>query len=280
MIDLFAPSLAGDARLRQAWSRYERQAASPGSTVAIVRLIYESDVRPPLAGDPGRRRSSSIGRRRAGFASSTAGTSPSHIAGADARGAARRRQPDLGRRPGRHRRRDPGVPDRRASGARAAPRPRDRPVHRHRRVDRAWRPELGDARWQALLDEHHRTARRLLERFGGREVKTTGDGILATFDGPARAVRCATAMRDAVASSASRSVPGCTPARSRSQGDDIGGLAVHIGARISALASDGEVLVSGTVKDLVVGSGIAFEDRGTHDLKGVPGEWRLFAVIV
>jgi class 3 adenylate cyclase len=108
-------------------------------------------------------------------------------------------------------------------------------------------------------------------------VKTTGDGFLATFDGPARAVRCAIALRDAVRELDLEIRAGLHTGEIEVQADDISGLAVHIGARIASLADQSEVLVSGTVKDLVVGSGITFEDRGLHVLKGVPGEWRLFA---
>jgi class 3 adenylate cyclase len=140
--------------------------------------------------------------------------------------------------------------------------------------------EIGDTRWQAELSEHDRTARRLLERFGGREVKTTGDGFLATFEAPTRAVRCALGLRDAVRGMGLEIRAGVHTGEIEVRTDDIAGLAVHIGARIAALAGDGEVLVSGTLRELVVGSGIGFEDRGPHVLKGVPGEWRLFAASV
>jgi class 3 adenylate cyclase len=138
--------------------------------------------------------------------------------------------------------------------------------------------ELGDAAWRALLAEHHRTARSLLERHGGREVKTTGDGIVATFDGPARAIRCAIAIRDAMRLLGLEVRAGLHAGEIELQGDDIAGLTVHIAARVESLADPGEVVVSRTLKDLVVGSGVAFSDRGTHALKGVPGEWQLFAV--
>ena len=137
---------------------------------------------------------------------------------------------------------------------------------------------MGDGRWHALLDDHFRVTRQQLDRFGGLEIKTVGDGILATFDGPARAVRCAVAIRDARARPGLEVRAGLHTGEIEVEPDDIAGIAVHIGARISALANGGEVLVSGTVKDLVVGSGLVFEDRGTHEFKGVPGEWRLFAV--
>ncbi len=138
--------------------------------------------------------------------------------------------------------------------------------------------ELGDARWHTLLADHNRVVRRHLERFGGREIRVIGDGFLATFDGPARAVHCAIAIRDEVRELGMDIRAGLHVGEIEVHPDDIAGLAVHLGARVSALAGAGEVLVSSTVKDLVVGSGLTFEDRGTHDLKGIPGEWRLFAV--
>jgi class 3 adenylate cyclase/alpha-beta hydrolase superfamily lysophospholipase len=138
--------------------------------------------------------------------------------------------------------------------------------------------ELGDKRWRWLLDEHEAVVRRQLDRFGGREVKTTGDGFLATFDGPARAVRCARAIADAVLPLGIDVRAGLHSGECELRNGDIGGIAVHIGARVSARATAGEVLVSGTVRDLVIGSGIEFEDRGEQELKGVPGSWRLFSV--
>lgn len=138
--------------------------------------------------------------------------------------------------------------------------------------------ELGDRRWHTLLDEHHALVRRELEAFQGREIKTTGDGVLATFDGPARAIRCAVALRRGVRSLGLEIRAGLHTGEVEVMGDDIGGIAVHIGQRVSALASVGEVLVSRTVVDLVAGSGTAFESRGEHKLKGVPGHWTLFAV--
>jgi class 3 adenylate cyclase len=136
--------------------------------------------------------------------------------------------------------------------------------------------ELGDERWRRLLGEHNLVARRLIERFGGTLVDTAGDGMFATFDGPARAVRCAMAIREGMAELGLEIRAGLHTGEIELQGDDVTGLAVHIGARISALAQGGEVLVSSTVRDLVVGSGLVFDDRGTHELKGVPGEWRIF----
>jgi pimeloyl-ACP methyl ester carboxylesterase/class 3 adenylate cyclase len=137
--------------------------------------------------------------------------------------------------------------------------------------------ELGDRRWRELLDSHDRLTREQLERYRGREVQTTGDGFLATFDGPARAINCAESIIRRVDSLGVGIRAGLHTGELELRGEDVGGMAVHIGARIGALASGGEVLVSRTVKDLVVGSGIEFGERGTRELKGVPGEWQLFA---
>jgi class 3 adenylate cyclase len=136
---------------------------------------------------------------------------------------------------------------------------------------------LGDRRWRALLDEHHAMIRRIIARFRGREVKTTGDGFLATFDGPARGVRCACAIADEIRSLGIDVRAGLHTGECEMIGDDVGGIAVHIGARVAALAGAGEVLVSGTVKDLVAGSGLRFASRGATTLKGIPGEWQIFA---
>jgi len=139
--------------------------------------------------------------------------------------------------------------------------------------------ELGDRRWRELLHEHDSLVRRELERFRGRFVKSTGDGVLATFDGPARGIRCAGRVVECVRELGLELRAGLHTGESEVIGDDVGGLAVHIGARVSRAAGPGEVLVSSTVKDLVVGSGLEFDDRGTRELRGVPGEWRLFAVM-
>ena len=138
--------------------------------------------------------------------------------------------------------------------------------------------ELGDSRWRGLLESHDEIVRRQLERHRGRPVKTLGDGFLATFDGPARAIRCAGAINEEVRRLGVEIRAGLHTGECEAMGDDVGGLAVHIGARVGAKAGPGEVLVSSTVKDLVVGSGIEFAERGTHKLKGVPGQWRLYAV--
>ncbi len=138
--------------------------------------------------------------------------------------------------------------------------------------------EMGDRDWHALLDAHDAIVRSQLARFRGREVNTSGDGFLAMFDGPQRAIRCAMAIRDAVQTLGIQVRAGLHTGECEVRGDDIGGIAVHIGARVSALAGPNDVLVSSTLRDLVIGSGLEFEDRGAHELKGVPGEWHLFAV--
>jgi class 3 adenylate cyclase len=138
--------------------------------------------------------------------------------------------------------------------------------------------EIGDRDWRALLDAHDAIVRVQLNRFRGREMNTSGDGFLAMFDGPQRAIRCAMAIRDAVQALGIEVRAGLHTGECEVRGDDIGGIGVHIGARVSALAGANDVLVSSTLHDLVIGSGLEFEERGAHQLKGVPGEWRLFAV--
>ena len=140
---------------------------------------------------------------------------------------------------------------------------------------------LGDRRWKELLAVHDALVEAEIKRFRGRMVRSTrdsGDGALATFDGPGRAIRCACAIRDAVRSLGIDVRAGLHTGEIELRGDDVAGLAVHIGARVSALAGAGAVFVSSTVKDLVAGSGIDFEDRGEHELKGVPGSWKVYAV--
>ena len=137
---------------------------------------------------------------------------------------------------------------------------------------------LGDHRWRDLLDQHDRLVRRELDRHRGREVKATGDGVLATFDGPARGINCARAICERVRPLGIEVRTGLHTGECELRNGDVGGIAVHIGARVAGMAGAGEVLVSGTVKDLVVGSGLEFADRGTHSLKGAPGEWHLYVV--
>lgn len=138
---------------------------------------------------------------------------------------------------------------------------------------------LGDAAWRKRLDAFHRGARQQLDRFRGRLIDTAGDGVFATFDGPARAVRCGIALSRELRSAGIEVRSGVHTGEVEKMGEKVGGLAVHIGARVMALAQPGEVLVSSTVKDIVAGSGLRFDERGTQVLKGVPGEWRLFSAV-
>jgi class 3 adenylate cyclase len=137
--------------------------------------------------------------------------------------------------------------------------------------------EAGDRRWRDLISRHDELTRRQIERFRGREIKTLGDGFLATFDGPARGIECAASIRDGVQPLGIEVRAGLHTGECELAGDDVRGMAVNIGARIGGLAGPSEVLVSSTVKDLVVGADLEFVDRGEHELKGVPGMWRLFA---
>lgn len=168
------------------------------------------------------------------------------------------------------------------TGSRAAPPPADRVLASVLFTDVVGSTEravqMGDARWRELLDRHDDMVRRQLVRFSGVEVKATGDGFLATFDSAARAVGCARAVRDGVRQLGLEVRAGVHAGEVERRGDDISGIAVHVAERISTLADPSEILVSGTVRDLVAGSGIEFEDRGAHTLRGVPDEWRVLAV--
>jgi class 3 adenylate cyclase len=138
--------------------------------------------------------------------------------------------------------------------------------------------DLGDRAWRELLKKHHAEIRRQLSRFRGKEVDTAGDGFFATFDGPARAIHCGCAIQEGLAALGLEIRAGLHTGECELVEGKVGGIAVHIGARVASQAQPGEVLVSSTVRDLVAGSGIEFEDRGVASLKGVPDQWRLFAV--
>jgi class 3 adenylate cyclase len=277
-VDLLAPSLAGDERFRNWWARLERLGASPGAAMALRRMNGQIDIRQTLSAI----RVPTLVLHRSGDLDTSIEEGrylAAHIPGA--------RFVDL---PGADHL--PWVGDQDTlvdevqeflTGTRPAAEP-DRVLATVVFTDivasteRA--AELGDRRWRDLLFSHHAIVRRELKRFRGREVKTVGDGFLATFDGPARAVRCACAIRDGVGELGLSIRAGLHTGECELIGDDVGGIAVHIGARVAALATPGEVLVSQTVRDLVAGSGLAFEDRGLHRLKGVPDEWRLFRAIL
>jgi class 3 adenylate cyclase len=138
---------------------------------------------------------------------------------------------------------------------------------------------LGDRRWRDLLDAHHSMVRTELQRFRGQEIDTAGDGFLAAFDGPARAIRCALAIADGAHRLGIEIRAGLHTGECELMAGKLGGIAVHVGARVMAFAAPGETVVSSTVRDLVAGSGMAFEPRGTHPLKGLPGEWALYRVV-
>jgi pimeloyl-ACP methyl ester carboxylesterase/class 3 adenylate cyclase len=274
--DYFVPSLANDERFRQSWARFERLAVSPAGARTLLSMLYETDARHilPVISVPtlivqreGDHVSRVAGARY--MAERIAGATYVELPGADhfpwvgdidsvldpveefLTGTRQEREPDrvlatvL-------------FTDIVGSTERAA--------------------ELGDRRWRDVLEGYYALARRELTRFRGREVDTAGDGFFAAFDGPARAVRCAEAIGMGVRSLGIEVRAGLHTGECEVMGDKVGGIAVHIGARVAGLARPGEVLVSNTVKDLVAGSGLVFEERGAHALKGVPGEWRLYAV--
>jgi len=276
MLALIAPSSGGDERFRTWFARLERLAASPGTAAALLRMQGEMDVRSvlPLIQVPTlvmhREADPYIDVRHSRYLAE-------HIPGA--RYVALPGNEALTFANGADALLD--EVEEFLTGARPAPDP-DRILATVMFSDivgstrRA--AELGDRRWRDLLESIEGTVMSELSRFRGRAVKTMGDGFLSTFDGPARGIRCATAIREAARTYDLEVRSGLHTGEIEVMGDDVGGLAVHIGARVGAIAAPGEVLVSGTVKDLVVGSGITFEDRGVRELKGVPGEWRLFAV--
>jgi class 3 adenylate cyclase len=268
--------VAQDERERQYWARFERLAVSPGAARVLLEMVADTDVRHVL---PAIRVPTLIVHRSGDRATPVEGAR--HIA-AYIPGA---KYVEL---PGEDHFAWIGDADavldeveEFLTGARQVPEP-DRVLATVLFTDivgsTARAAELGDQRWRDLLTSHHAVVRSELARFRGREVKTAGDGFLATFDGPARAIRCACAVRNAVRSLGIEIRAGLHTGECELMGDDVGGIAVHTGARVAASAAPGEVLVSSTVKDLVAGSRLRFADRGTHDLRGVPGEWRLFAV--
>lgn len=271
-----APSVAGDARMRASWGRYERMSASPGAAAALLRMVAGVDVRHILPAiqvptlvlhrtgdkfvppDQGRYLAAHIpGARHV----EVPGSDHLYCAG-DADAVLDEIEEFL-------------------TGQRA-----------HRETERVLATvlftdivestrqaaELGDRRWRDVLDSHEALARRQLDRFRGRAVKMTGDGMLAAFDGPARGIRCAGAIVQGARQLGIDVRAGLHTGECEVRAEDLGGIAVHIGARVAALAARGEVLASSTVKDLVAGSGLTFADRGSHTLKGVPGEWRVYAV--
>lgn len=271
----FAPDRADDPVFRKAHGRWERLSASPGAAVAIEQLIYQIDVRHLLSTI---RVPTLVVYRTADFVHAVGSRyMGEHIQGAK-----------VVELPGNEY--FPHLGDQDAildeveeflTGVRPAHAP-DRALATVLFTDIVSSTEraaaLGDDSWTRMLDRHDSVVVREVERHRGRPIKTTGDGVLATFDGPARGVRCAQAICGAVRSLGIEVRAGLHTGEIELRGADIGGIAVHIGQRVSALAGPGEILASSTVKDLVAGSGITFSDRGFHALKGVPDEWRVFAV--
>ena len=273
-----APSLAGDRHAAERIASYYRAAASPGAAGAILRMNREIDVRNVL---PAIRVPTLILHRTAervidvGHARYMAQHIPDaklvELAGED-------HQSWLGDRDavlneveefltGKHQVLEPErvlatvlFTDIVGSTERAA--------------------ALGDRPWRELLEAFYAKVREVLKQYRGREINTSGDGFLATFDGPARAIRCAGAIRDTLRALTLEVRCGLHTGECEIVGNDRAGIAVHTGARVAGLAGPGEVLVSQTVRDLVAGSGLCFEDRGVHPLKGVPNEWRLYRVVL
>jgi class 3 adenylate cyclase len=278
-VQRFAPSRANDAAFQRWWGRNERLGASPAAVTALMRMNSQIDVSSIL---PAVRVPTLVIHRTEDKAVDVEGgrDMAAHIPGA--------RLVEL---PGSDHIFYVGESaDKIAeaieeflTGSRA-PAPVDRVLATVLFTDIVSSTEtaarLGDQRWRDLLEHHHAVIRRNLARFRGHEVKTTGDGFLATFDGPARGVRCAHAIAQEIKSLGIEVRAGLHTGECEIIGDDVGGIAVHIGARVASLANAGEVLVSGTVRDLVAGSGLRFDERGTYPLKGIPGEWRIFTAAV
>jgi pimeloyl-ACP methyl ester carboxylesterase len=270
------PSAAHDERVRQWWARLLRMGASPGANRALQRMNGDTDVRHVL---PAIRVPTLLLHSVGDLALPVGGSRymAERIPGA--------KYVEL---PGRDHL--PWGEDADAildeieeflTGVRHGPEP-DRVLATVLFTDIVGATEraaaVGDRRWRDILESHHGLVRRELGRFRGLEIDTAGDGFLATFDGPARGVRCARAVSDAVRALGLEVRAGLHTGEVERRDDKVSGLAVHIGARVAAAAGPGEVLVSSTVKDLVAGSGLRFQDRGRHRLKGVPGEWDLFAL--
>ena len=274
-IEVFVPSVADDPRFRQWWRRAGNRGASPATARALSQTRFQTDLRPVLPAI----QAPTLVVHRKGDRAALVGHGrylADHIPGA--------RYAEL---PG-----DEHLPyvgdsdtivaeiEEFLTGARGVDPDRVLAtilfcdiVHSTDLVS-----ELGDRRWRDLLDAYYAMIRRQLERFAGREINTTGDGLLATFDGPARAIRGAQAIRDGARQLGIDVRVGLHTGEVETMGDDIGGLAVHLAERVCASADPGEVLASRTVVDLVAGSGITFSDRGEHELKGVPDRWQLYAV--
>jgi pimeloyl-ACP methyl ester carboxylesterase len=275
MVELFAPSFADDPQAVEFTARMERSAASPAMVRQLFEMFLDIDVRAilPTIHVPTlvlHRRGDRVVNRRAGkeLAAQIPHARYVELPGIDHLPWAGDAEAVL------------GEIEEFLTGARSIPEP-DRVLATVMFTDIVGSTQraakLGDARWRELLAAHQAAVRRELMRFRGREVKTLGDGCLATFDGPARAIRCGHVIAEAARSSGLEVRIGLHSGEVELMQEDVGGIAVHIAARVGGLAAAGEVLVSSTVRDLVAGSGIRFVDRGTKHLKGISDEWRLFA---
>jgi class 3 adenylate cyclase len=273
---LSAPTLVGDPEFRAWWKRAGARTASPAVAKAMDRVSVESDLRgvlssiavPTLVVHRVDNAFIPLGLARY-LADHIAGASLLELPGSDHMTFAGETDELL------------GEVEEFLLGSRSTPVP-DRVLATILFTDIVESTKLaaaaGDRRWHELLDDHDRMADRQVHRFGGRRVKSTGDGMVATFDGPARAIQCGTALRDGARQLGLHVRVGLHTGEVERRGGDVAGIAVHIAARVQSCAQPGEVWVSRTVADLVAGSDTAFSDRGEHDLKGVPGRWQLFSV--
>ena len=276
MMEVFSPSRAQDDNYRRWWARYQRMSASPGTTKVVSRLIMQMDVRPFLstiqaptlviqrkdlpmvAVEHGRFLGDHIPNSK--YVELPGGDYFIYLGNSDVVDEI----------------------EEFITGVRHIPEP-DRVLATVMFTDIVGSTDraisLGDRKWRELLDLHDELVKRQLDLYRGRLVKNTGDGVLATFDGPARAIHSACAIRDGLNQAGMEIRSSLHAGEIEVRGEDLGGIAVHIGSRVLGIAKAQEVLVSRTVKDLTVGSGIDYEDRGEHMLKGVPDPWRLYAVV-
>lgn len=276
MLDVFSPSKAGDPTYQQWWAKYQRMAAGPGTSTSVARLIFSMDVRQFLSAI----QAPTLVIQRADLP--MVAVEHGRYLGEKIPNAKYMELPGadyfiyLG---------DSDVVDaieEFLTGVRPEVEP-DRVLATVMFTDIVGSTDravsMGDRRWREVLDTHDRLVRRQLDDFRGRLVKTTGDGLLATFDGPARAIRGTFSIRDGLKAAGIDIRSGLHTGEVEVRDEDVGGIAVHIGARVMSLANPEQVLVSSTVRDLVTGSGIKFIDRGEHTLKGVPDKWRLFEAL-